>query len=262
MGEVRRIVARRFLFVIVAASFGLISFGKCASLAESSGPEKPASADATFERAIHDYILAHPEVLIESLRRAKQKQQDQIAADAKATIRALRKDLLEDPNSPVLGNPNGDVTIVEFFDYRCPYCRQIEPWIRALLKDDPGVRLVLKEFPILGPASVYAARLALAARKQGRHAEFHDAVIARKPNFDEAAVLEIAKQAGLDVDRLKSDLGSRDVDLEIQRNAELAKALHLSGTPALVVGSELIPGATDLETLKSVVDDARHSAED
>ena len=115
--------------------------------------------------------------------------------------------------------------------------------------------------PILGPASAYAARAALAAQKQGKHAEFHDAIIATKLNFDEAAIVKIAKQSGLDVDRLKSDLDSKDIDLEIQRTAELAKALHLSGTPALVIGTELIPGATDLETLKSLVEDARHSAD-
>jgi len=249
------------LKTIAAASLLIASMaflrGTSAVAEPDQGSKQPEQSG--IEQSIHDYVLAHPEVIIESLRRAKQKEQDQIAANAKSTIMSLTKELLEDPNSPVLGNPKGDVTIVEFFDYRCPYCRQIEPWLRALIKDDPGVRLVQKEFPILGPASVFAASAALAALKQGRYAEFHNAMMAKKPNLEDRAVLEIAKEVGLDIERLTADMKSQDVNTELQRNIEIAKALNITGTPALIVGTELIPGATDLGTLKSMVNDTRRA---
>jgi protein-disulfide isomerase len=219
--------------------------------------------NSALEQTIHDYILAHPEVLVESLKLAKQKQQERFAAVIKSRIVAFRKDLLEDPSAPVLGNPKGDVTLVEFFDYRCPYCRQMEPWLQTLIKEDPGVRLVQKQFPILGPTSVYAAHVALAAMKQGKHTAFHDALMAKEGKIDERdihedLILQAAESVGLDMDRMKADMKSPDVEAEIQRSVQIAKSLGLTGTPAFVVGKELLPGATDLETLKSMVDDARH----
>lgn len=223
----------------------------------------PADKDAALQRTIHDYILAHPEVLIESLQLAKARAEQRHAMLIKAKIAAFRKELLDDPNAPVLGNPKGDVTLVEFFDYRCPYCRQVEPWVQTLLKRDPGLRLVEKEFPILGPASVYAAHVALAAWKQGKHTAFRNALMAKEGNIDERAIeedliLQAAKSAGLDIDRMKIDMKSPDVETEIESNNQMARSLGLTGTPAFIIGTELVPGATDLATLKSMVDDARH----
>jgi protein-disulfide isomerase len=185
------------------------------------------------------------------------------SAAAHFPLIAFRKDLLEDPNAPVLGNPTGDVTLVEFFDYRCPYCRQVEPWLQTLIKEDPGVRIVQKEFPILGPASVYAAHVALAAWKQGKHTAFHDALMAKEGNMDENnihedLILQVAKSVGLDIDRMQIDMKSPDVETEIQGSIEIAKSLGLTGTPGFVMGTELVPGATDLATFKSMVDDNRH----
>jgi protein-disulfide isomerase len=243
-----------------AAVLTLVNIGFAPALAETTPANAPLT-DAALDHAIHDYILAHPEVLMQSLQRAKQNALEQQAAGAKSKIVSLRKDLLEDPDSPVFGNPNGDVTIVEFFDYRCSYCRQVEPWLQTLIKDDPGVRIVQKELPILGPASVFAARVMLAAQRQGKQMEFHNAAMKRKANLEEAAIIDLAKQAGLDVDLLKKDMNSQEVDSELRRTMEIAKALNLSGTPALILGTELIPGATDLATLKSMVSDARRGVE-
>jgi protein-disulfide isomerase len=226
----------------------------------SSSAVNPNSA---LEQTIHDYILAHPEVLVESLKLAKQKQQERFAAVIKSRIVAFRKELLEDPSAPVLGNPKGDVTLVEFFDYRCPYCRQVEPWVQTLIKEDPGVRVVQKQFPILGPASVYAAHVALAALKQGKHAAFHDALMAKEGKIDERdihedLILQAAESVGLDIDRMKADMKSPDVEAEIQGSIQVARSLGLTGTPAFIIGTELVPGATDLQTLRSMVDDTRH----
>jgi protein-disulfide isomerase len=265
MGNCDQLVRRRKWLIALATSCLLLPFWSLQAFPQSGGAADlgRSDKDAALQQAIHDYILAHPEVLIQSLQQAKLKQEQRFAVAVKSKIVAFRKDLLEDPNAPVLGNSTGDVTLVEFFDYRCPYCRQVEPWLQTLIKQDPGVRIVQKEFPILGPASVYAAHVALAAWKQGKHTAFHDALMAKEGNMDENnihedLILQVAKSVGLDIDRMDIDMKSPDVEVEIQRNMEIAKSLGLTGTPAFIVGSELVPGATDLATFKSMVDDNRH----
>ena len=245
-------------WIALTISFLLAVLCSIPASAQATEPGKAPVADEALQKAIHDYILAHPEVLIQSLRIARDREQIRREAQSKNLITSLNKELAEDPATPVRGNPNGDVTLIEFFDYRCPYCRQVEPWLQTLIQNNPDLRVVEKELPILGPASVYEARIALAAYKQGKHKQFHDAIMSQKPNVDEAAILKLAEQAGLDMDRMKVDMNSPEVDAEIKRTLEIAKALKLSGTPAFVVGSELVPGATDLETLQSLVDEARH----
>ena len=228
------------------------------SISGRAQTEGRTSLPADVQQTIHDYILAHPEVLMESLQRAKKKEDDRIAASRKSTVKSFRKELTADSRTPIFGNPNGDVTLVEFFDYRCPYCRRMEPLLQNLIRDDPGVRVVQKEWPILGPASVYAARVALAALKQGKHPQLHEALMAKKPNMNEAVILKAAEEVGLDIDQIKVDMNSPEVDNEIQRGIQIAKLLGLNGTPAFIVGDELLPGWTDLATLKSMVDGARH----
>ena len=249
----------------LAVSCLLLPFWSLQAFAQSgvTANSLPSDSGPGLQQAIRDYILAHPEVLIQSLQSAKRRQEQSAAAAAKSKIVAFRKDLLEDPNAPVLGNPAGDVTLVEFFDYRCPYCRQVEPWLQTLIKEDPGVRLVQKEFPILGPASVYAARVALAAWKQGKHTEFHDALMRKEGKMDEGdihedLILQVAQSVGLNIDRMREDMNSPDVEAEIQGSVRMARTLGLTGTPAFIIGTELVPGATDLATFKSMVDDARH----
>ena len=134
--------------------------------------------------------------MIQSLRIAKEREEERLSELAKSRISSFKKDLLEDANAPVLGNPAGDVTLVEFFDYRCPYCRQVDPSLQALVKIDPGLRIVEKEFPILGPASVYAARVALAANMQGKHKQFRDAVMAKKPNYRRGHGSQACRRSG------------------------------------------------------------------
>jgi protein-disulfide isomerase len=255
----------RSWFAAFAVSFLLLQLGGSPSLSQTASTENspPSDNEAALQQAIHDYILAHPEVLIQSLQLAKAKAEQHKAALIKSKIVALRTDLVDDPNAPVLGNPKGDVTLVEFFDYRCPYCRQVEPWLQTLIKQDRGVRLVEKEFPILGPASVYAAHVALAAWKQSKHTAFRDALMVKEGNIDEGnihedLIFQVAESVGLDIDRMKIDIKSPDVEAEIQRNIQMARSLGLSGTPAFIIGTELVPGATDLATLVSMVDDARH----
>ncbi len=172
-------------------------------------------------------------------------------------IVARQDELLNDPASPVGGNPDGDVTLVEFFDYQCPYCKTIFPSIQALLAEDRNLRYVFKEFPILGRASVFAARAALAARRQGKYLEFHMAVMSAKGKLTEARVMRLAKTAGLDVDRLRRDMADGTVDAMIRRNLELADGLGIFSTPVFIIGDTQIPGAVEIDTLKVLIARAR-----
>jgi protein-disulfide isomerase len=161
-------------------------------------------------------------------------------------IAAHASGLLRDRGTQVLGNPRGDVTIVEFFDYACPFCRAVEPRVEALLQRDPGVRLVVKEFPILGPASAVASRAALAAARQGKYAAYHQALLLHHGGLDEAAIYEVAHDLGLDVNRLKKDMADPAIAAEIQGSLKLAREIHVSGTPTFIVDNRIVtqPSAT------------------
>ncbi len=217
---------------------------------------EPAQEQAIRD-IVRDYLIAHPEILIEAL--TKYQEQQRLAADERRrkSLKALRADLTEDPDSPVLGNTNGDVVLVEFFDYRCPYCRTVAEPLRKAITSDGNVRLVMKEFPILGPESVAAARAALAAARQGRYEEFHFALMATKGQINEATVMTVARQVGIDIDRLKIDMGSAEISAMLDRNMRLAQALDIGGTPAFVIGDELVPGAIELEQLEQKIAEAR-----
>ena len=147
--------------------------------------------------------------------------------------------------------------MVEFFDYNCPYCRQVAPVMIDAEADDPELRIVYKEFPILGPGSIFAAKAALAAARQGRYVEFHKAMMNASGRVDEALTLSIAEEAGLDIERLKQDMKDPTVQAEIDGNVELAQAMRINGTPAFVIGDEILRGATDLGTMTRLIDKAR-----
>jgi protein-disulfide isomerase len=168
--------------------------------------------------------------------------------------------LLRDPADPVKGNPQGGVTVVEFFDARCGYCRQMEPTLAELLRRDGDVRLVLKDLPVLGANSVLASRALLAAQRQSRYAELHGALLALRGDTPEPVIREEAERLGLDWDRLRRDMDDPAVQARIERNLRLAQALGVQGTPALVVGDTLVPGAVDLATLQGLVAEARGRA--
>ncbi|MCH7957286.1 MAG: DsbA family protein [Proteobacteria bacterium] len=172
-------------------------------------------------------------------------------------IVARQDELLNDPASPVGGNPDGDVTLVEFFDYQCPYCKTIFPSIQALLAEDRNLRYVFKEFPILGRASVFAARAALAARRQGKYLEFHTALMSARGKLTETRVMRLAEKVGLDVDRLRRDMADGTVDAMIRRNLELADGLGIFSTPVFIIGDTQIPGAVEIDTLKVLIARAR-----
>lgn len=223
------------------------------ALAQPAGSPSDPAWQREVERVVEQYIRAHPEVVEQALQALEAKRQAEERERVKAAIAARQAELLNDPASPVSGNPSGEVTVVEFFDYRCGFCKRVAGVVTQLQKDDPRVRIVYKDFPILGEASELAAKAALASKAQGRHQAFHEALLAVKGDLTKEQVLQIAREVGPDAKRLKTDMESAEWSTIIDRNRALAKKLGITGTPAFVVGHELHLGALDLTALKELV---------
>ena len=210
-----------------------------------------------IERIVQDYIRNNPEVIVDALRQLEERRRLAEAEQSQRQIAQDREALINDPDSPVGGNPNGDVTVVEFFDYRCPYCKTVAPALAQLIEDDANLRFVYKEWPILGPVSLVAARAALAAREQGLYTEFHDRLMGVSGQLSEKTIFDIAEDTGLNIERLREDMESPEIEAILQRNAELAARLRITGTPAFVIGDVIVPGAIELTDLKALVEEAR-----
>ncbi len=209
------------------------------------------------KRLALEAILENPDIIMEAVAIIRERE---AAADAEAQqeFMTAQRDLLEnDPNAPSVGDANSSAVIVEFFDYNCPYCQRAAADVKALVAEDSDVRVVYREWPILGEGSVFAARAALAAHKQDRYEEFHFALMETKGRKTEASVLRVAKDVGLDLDQLTEDMKAPDIDAHIETTTQLAQALGFSGTPAFVIGEALVPGAVPLDQLKELVADAR-----
>src|SRR5215472_4640974 len=219
--------------------------------------EIPSEQRQAIESIIHDYLLNNPDVLIEALRSAEDKVNRE--ADAKATkvLSDRASEVFDNPATPVGGNPHGDATIVEFFDYRCPYCKQVLPSLQTLLKEDHKLRFVYKEMPVLGPQSVTAAHAALAAQRQGKYEAFHNAMMATKGQITDETVYRVAGSVGLDVDQLKRDMNAPEIGQALKANLALAEALNIRGTPGFIVGNHIVPGAVELDSLRNMIADAR-----
>lgn len=223
----------------------------------SAAANVPAAERARIEAVVREYLLQHPEVLVEAIQKLEAKEETERNDKAKAQLASKKDELFADPMAPVAGNPKGDVTIVEFFDYNCPYCKTVTPTLKKAFESDGKVRVIFKEFPILSPDSEVAAKYALAANLQGKYFAFHEALLARKGKVDEAAVLDTARSVGLDVARLKADSAKPDIAEAIKKNRALARALDMRGTPAFVIGDEIVGGAVDLEDFQAKIAAAR-----
>ncbi|MCF8470760.1 MAG: DsbA family protein [Parvibaculum sp.] len=246
-------------FPALAAS--LIFFGSLAFMPAQAAdsPRFEGKDKAAVEKIVHDYILENPEVLIEAMHALDKKQQAADLAATQAVIERNHKAIYNNPDDFVAGNPKGDVTIVEFFDYQCGYCkRSFEP-LMEFVKGDGNVRLVLKEFPILGPVSLEASKAAIAAKKQGLYFEMHKALFSHKGQIDSQAILEIAETIGLDIKKLKTDMADPAIADAVSRQYNLAETLKIDGTPAFIAGGEVYPGVADHDRLEAMVKVARGS---
>jgi protein-disulfide isomerase len=223
------------------------------TLAQQATTPDTTANRAAIEQIVREYLMAHPEVLVEALTAYQEKQEAEQADAQRQALVSRQDELFKNPTSPVAGNPQGDVTLVEFFDYQCGYCKSVHADVRRLLDQDGNVRLVLKEFPILGPASLTASRAALAAQKQGKYDALHNALMENRGQLDDDKIMRIAGSVGVDVERLKKDMQAPDIQDALQRNLRLAGELNIRGTPAFVIGDQIIPGAVGLERLKEMV---------
>jgi len=254
--SIDRLVRRLAVGAVMLFALAALAAGAARAEHKTTTPEQ-----ADIEGAIHQYLLEHPEVIIEAVETLRQREQADRLANARDQIEQNREALLDDPTSPIAGNPEGDVTLVEFFDYHCGYCKRVLGDMLVLLDEDANLRVVYKEFPILGPQSVEAARVALAAHRQdpAKYVDLHVAMMASRARLGEARALEMAREFGYDVDGLEADMNSDEVSAIIRDNTELARALGINGTPSFIIGDQLIPGAVDLETLKALIERARAS---
>lgn len=210
-----------------------------------------------FEQRVRDYIVENPQVLVESLQRMEERQRAAQSDEIGQIIAARSDEIFNDQASPVGGDPEGDVSLVEFFDYNCPYCRRIASTLVEIESGDPKLRVVYKEWPILGPNSEFAARAALASHRQGKYVAFHKELILTSGLVNESKVLEVAAQVGLDVDRLKQDMEAPEIEELLERNRELAQVLRISGTPSFVIGERMLRGAADADVIRGLIREAR-----
>ena len=238
----------------LAAALLLASSGMAGAAEALTAEQKQA-----VEQLLHDYLLAHPEVVRDALIELQRREEVDQQASRQGAVAELHEYVATLPADYVKGDPKAGTAIIEFFDYRCPYCKAVVPRLDEVLAEDKGVRVVLIEFPILGDDSVFASRAAIAAKAQGKYLPFHDAMMAHKGSLDQDKILELAEDSGIDVEKLKADMQAPEVDALIRRHHELAERLGVNGTPAFVIGQELVPGAVDAETMKAKIKQARQS---
>ncbi|MCB1378047.1 MAG: DsbA family protein [Alphaproteobacteria bacterium] len=206
---------------------------------------------------VREYLIEHPEVLLEVSKALEERQQAAESEKREGALTAMAADVFRLEGDFVAGNPDGDVTMVEFFDYNCGWCKRGLPEVLSLVEQDKNIRLVLKEFPIFGADSEYAASAALASRKQGKYWQFHVAMLGHEGKVTRETVDEIAVAQGLDLARLKSDMEDPEIATLLKKNDELAGALSIRGTPAFVIDKEVIPGYLPKEGLLASINKVR-----
>jgi protein-disulfide isomerase len=243
---------------VAAACAAIVLFAAVPARAQEAGDAKRGE----FERMLKDYLTEHPEAIQEALDTLAARKAAAKAEQQKATIKTNGGELFSSPRQVTLGNRRGDVTLVEFFDYNCGFCKRALADLIALMKSDPKLKVVLKEYPILGPDSVEAARVAVAVRMQdaggARYLEFHRKLLENRGHNDKARALAAAEEVGLDMARLERDMASNEVTKSIDESMRLGKALAINGTPGYVVGDRVIVGARGQQVLKDDVAAARN----
>jgi protein-disulfide isomerase len=249
--------------VIVAATLALtLAMPVLAPAQEQSRPGLTDMTEAerkAFRTEVRAYLLEHPEVLMEAIQVLEARRDADTQAADVALIAANREQLFDGANAWVTGNPDGDVTLVEFSDYRCGYCKRAHPELKILLQRDPNIRLVVREFPILGPDSVVAARMATAALDldRSKFGTLNDALMDFEGQLTEAAAYQIASHAGYDIAALKERAASAEVEARIGDTYALAKTLGLQGTPSFVLGNQIIRGYLPVERMLAAVAESR-----
>ena len=249
-------ISRRLGLLGFAGALALatgVALPSASSLAQALNAEQQRQVEDIVKRIIKE----QPKLILDALQEMRAREEAEAQAKALQAVKTKRDEIIKDPTAPVAGNPDGDVVVVEFFDYRCPYCKTVAERVIDVVKKDGKAKVVFKELPILGPESVLASRAALAAHRQGKYLEFHVALMRLKERLTEQLIFRVASDVGLDIEKLKKDMGSSEIGRIIEKNTDLAEELNIRGTPAFIVGDQLVPGAIDVETLTKLIADAR-----
>jgi protein-disulfide isomerase len=239
----------------------LAAFAFCGAPLAASAQSFSDTQRGDIETIVHNYLLAHPEVLEEAMAELNKRQTAADAAKHEATITQNANTIFNSPRGVVLGNKDGDVTFVEFFDYNCGYCKRAMADMLDLMKNDRKLKVVLKEFPVLSEGSVDAAKVAVAVRMQDpsgqKYLDFHQKLLGGRGPADKARAMAAAKDAGLDTAKIEKDLSSPEVKATIEENFKLAEDMGLNGTPSYVIGKQIVVGAVGLDGLKEKIGMAR-----
>jgi len=242
---------------LVPALLALAVFGAPAASAQSFTDAQRGD----IETIVKNYLIAHPEVLEEAMSELNKRQAAAEAEKHEASITQNADAIFNSPRGVTLGNKDGDVTFVEFFDYNCGYCKRAMSDMLDLLKSDPKLKVVLKEFPVLSQGSVEAAQVAVAARMQDptgkKYLDFHQKLLGGRGQADKARAMAAAKDAGFDTAKLEKDMASPEAKATIEENFKLAEAMGMNGTPSYVIGKQIVVGAVGLEGLKEKISTAR-----
>ncbi len=211
------------------------------------------------QELIGEYLRNNPEIVLEAIQVLQRREQARQNQQQRSNLASYRRELERAPTSPAGGNPKGDITVVEFFDYRCSFCKQVLPAIQELLRTDGNIRWVFKELPILTPESRVAARAALAAWNQDRdkYMDFYTALMESHGSLSERNILRMAGNVGLDPEAIKAGLNNPEVEQALQRNFQLAERLGIRGTPGFIIGDQVVPGAISLRTMRQMIKELR-----
>ncbi|HUT51455.1 MAG TPA: DsbA family protein [Alphaproteobacteria bacterium] len=247
--------------MLAAAAFGALYIAGASlagpALAETAKKPLTSAQEEAVKSLVKKYLIEHPEIIVEAMERLRAERQRKEKEQVKAALVAMRRQIYQDAASPIAGNKTGDVVIVEFFDYQCGYCKSVVDRLMKTVKADGKIKIVFKEFPILGPQSVFAARAALAAGKQGKYFEFHNAMMKLRGQVTQVSVFAVAKSVGIDTKQLAKDMRDPAIDKAIRANFALAKTLRINGTPAFIIGDQLVPGAVNQQMLEGYIEQAR-----
>jgi len=235
----------------------MLGWAALAPLAPAAAAEFTPAQKEELGAFIKDYLVSHPEVLRDAIVALDKRTKETAQAEREKAVSDQSGPLFSSPFQANVGNPNGSATLVEFFDYNCHYCKGALPDIAKLMKDDPNLKVVLKDFPVLGPGSVEAARVASAVRQQlsgDRFWAFHTKLLGMHGPVGKAEALAVAKEMGLDMDRLNRDIANPQIDSGLQNIMAMADSLQINGTPSFVVGQEVVVGAVGYDQLKDKID--------
>jgi len=206
---------------------------------------------------VREYILENPEIISEAILALQEKEEQARSKQQADALKRHAPALFTPDENTIVGNPKGEIILVEFFDYNCGYCKSMYPAVKDVLEENDDVKMVMKEFPILGPGSLAASRAALASREQGKYPEMHVAMLSHRGSLNESTIMSIAENIGLDVEKLQQDMKDPKINDVLSKNMALAQDLGIDGTPGLIIGDTIVPGAIGKDRIVDLIEDAR-----